>query len=221
MFKKSIIGIIIVAVCIGGYYTYNRYDTWQQNYNTSTNEKPIGQNSLRERISSMTVSSFDDLLEYADLVVEGEVVSDGVLAYDVFPKVVGTPDDHELNIKDKVAVTLTQFKVSKVLYGELETDLITVYQFGTPETDVGELKIKQGQKLICFLRNGDDDEGNPFNNTYPSVAWEEGFYDITNEKSTRAFSNVNGLCKFDNKPSSALLKEIENVVKRSEKLNRD
>ncbi|MDR2736848.1 MAG: hypothetical protein LBB49_04730, partial [Gracilibacteraceae bacterium] len=104
----------------------------------------------------------------------------------------------------------------KVLFGEVDTEIITVYQFGPPNTDMGEIKIKQGQKLICFLHKLDDEES-PFKGTYPSVGWEYGFYDITNENSAMAFSNVNGLCRFDHKPASALSKEIENAVKRREK----
>ena len=219
MLKKTLTGIVLVVVCFGGFLAYNKYETQQQyNYNISTNDKPVGQNDLRERMTFMPVASFDDLLQYTDIVVEGEVTSEGILAYDGYPKVQGAPDDHELNRKEKdVAVTLTQFKVTKVLFGELDTDIITIYQYGPPNTDIGELKITKDQKLICFLRKAGDEEG-PFKDAYPSAGWELGFYDISNENSTKAFSNVNGLCRYDNRPASALSKAIEDAIKRREKL---
>ena len=225
MLRKSIIGIIVtVVVCVGFVFAFNKYDSQrkqeaqqQYDYNISTNDKPVGQNAFKEFADIEPISSFDDLINLpgfreGGIIVEGEVVSKGVLAYDGFPKVAGTPDDHELNIKDKVEVTLTQFKVKRVLYGKLDTDIITVYQFGPPNTDLGELKVREEQKLICFLRKADYE---PFDeNTYGSVSWENGFYDISDEDRTRAFSNVNGLCRYDDRPSKDLIKEIESAVKR-------
>ena len=186
----------------------------QYNFNISTNNKPIGKNDIKLNSNGLPISSFDELFQYVDVVVEGEVISEGTLAYDCWPLVVGTTREHELNIQEKVEVTLTQFKVTRVLYGDVDSDTITILQLGPVNTDIGELKIEKGQKLVCFLKKTSTLDEKPFENLYGSVSWENGFYDISNENSTRAFSNVNGLCKYDGKPSSEFIKEIESVIKK-------
>ena len=224
MSKRLLIGVILVTVCLGllngcSKTEDSKNNSNQQNTISYTNNKPVGKNTFRDHAFVVQVRSYKDLLESADLIVEGEVISEGEHAYDGWPKVEGTPDDHELNRKDKVDVTLTKFKVTKVLYGKLDSDIITVYQYGPANTDIGELKVEKGQKLVCFLRLAEFTDGREFKNLYASVGWEDGFYDITDENSMRAFSNVNVLCKYDGKPSSEFIKEIESVIKKYNEQN--
>ena len=220
MSKKIFTVVLIVVLLTGllcgcGEKENSSSNTAQLAY---TNNKPIGDNVYRDNSDGFLVQSYGELLNFTDIIVEGEVISEGESEYDSHPKVAGTPDDHELNRKDKVAVTLTKFKVTRVLYGELESEIITIGQLGPPKTNIGEIKIEKGQKLICFLRKSEFVDGREIPNFYSSVDWENGFYDITDENCTRAFSNVNALCTYDGKPSSEFIKEIESIIKKHNEL---
>jgi len=182
----------------------NRYNDY------GTNDKKVGENAIRYLSSSIGIGSLDDLMQFADLIVEGEVISDGELVYDPPPQVEGASrgDFPDLDLTDGVATTHTKFKVTNTYYGETSSEIITILQFGLPDTDFGEIKIQKGQKLICMLRNSS------YKNIYASVSWENGFYDISDEK-VMAFSNINGLSKFDEKSVDELRQEFKNVIKRS------
>ena len=213
--SKKIFSVVLIVVLLAG-LLYGCGEKENGNSNTEqqtyTNNKPISDNVHRDNSDRFLVQSYGELLNFTDIIVEGEVISEGEAEQDSYPKVPGTPDDHELNRKDKVEVTLTKFKVTRVLYGELESDIITIGQLGPPKTNIGEIKIEKGQKLICFLRIAEFVDGRESSNFYASVDWENGFYDITDENSMRAFSNVNGLCTYDGKPSSEFIKEIESII---------
>lgn len=219
MIKKLILSVSIISFLVAGFLCFKMSTTnsgFTEILDYGINNKPVGQSIIRELIDCEPIGSLGEAIKGADLIVEGEVISEGKLALDSWPLVVGTSPDHELNMKDSVKLTMTNFKINRVLYGKVNTDVITIAQFGEPNTNKGEIKIKKGRNMVCFLRESHDSKtGKKIENEYASVSWENGFFDVTDK--TYAFSNIKGLSAYDGNSKDEFINTLRKVIKIKKK----
>jgi len=203
---KKIISIftVIALVLIPAYFTVfdNNEDI------SSMDEKFIG--SDYAGFYKMPIENFEDILHHSDLVVIGEVVDDGTENdVEVFNM---TSDDKE-NFKEKFGkystetVTFTEFRVTEILNGELDEEVITVRQIGEAGSDYGETKIKNNQRMLLMLGELESD-------IYIIPALESGAFVITDGK-TKSNGKDKAILEFENQNLDKILKEINKYYKKN------
>jgi len=205
MKKTAFIGITVLALALVAVLAVNQVNAARgmtYNANPDVSNKMVCSKPLANAFYETPLESIDDLLRFADLVAVGEVVSDGTVTTAEWGKVHNDPEGKtEMSSFPPVTVTHTKVKISKVLYGETKSDTITVLQAG--EGELGETKIKKGQKLVMLLRDGAEGD-----NIYSSVSWEKGFFEIGQDNRLVSFSDDLVVAKYDKTSLDLLTRDI-------------
>lgn len=177
----------------------NKLNTY--NSNNIEQEKVVGSKMGVSIFSRIPAESLEELLENANLVFEGTVITDGSSQNkqleDKFISNYG---------KDKVFEYTTssfEIKIEKMLFGKSDSETIILDQLGSANSDSGETKVKKGEKMLFILKKNNDGE-----NTYSSVDLEDGLF--------RILSDNKAVSKYDNKDLIQLKTEIKSICDRKQ-----
>lgn len=204
------LAIITTVTCIG--IGLNRDSVSEKsvyNMNPDVSSKVIGSEMIRNSAWLIPIKSIEDLVSYADLIVIGEVISDGVTKTEEWPKVEGDPQGQlDISNRSPMSVSHTKVKISKTLYGKANSDTITLLQLGKSGDDRGETKVKKNKKMLLVLKDSKDGR-----NIYSSVCYEDGLFEINNDNKVKAFSKELVMAKYDDTDIDLLEKDIIKALK--------
>ncbi|HOV27812.1 MAG TPA: hypothetical protein PK566_15830 [Pseudobacteroides sp.] len=142
--------------------------------------------------------TLDDMLPYADLIVKGKVISDGVNKTKEIPGA-------KYGLKQ--ALTYYQVEIIETLYGSEDSNIITFTQLGEADNDKVEKKVKKGDELLFILHKHPDG--------YNSVSLEYGLFSVTDGKKVKSLSNGNNLQKYAD--LDTLKNDIDEKLKKIKK----
>jgi len=213
--KKVIVSIFLfVLTVISASSIFAFYDTpVKYNDNPDLSGKVVG--SLKnDFLCRYRAETMEVLLEQADLIIEGEVVSDGTTKTEYFSLGDEAAEEKlEKMFPGKSApaynVTSSQIKVNRVLYGDVDTDTIELHQFGSAGSDNGETKVRKGRKMIFILRKHPDKE-----NVYSSVDFEDGLFEVDEDNKLLSLSDNMLTAKYDGLDAKTLEKDISKALKK-------
>ncbi len=167
--------------------------------------KVVGSKSVDGFLSKISAESINDLIDNADLIVIGKVITDGITA----KKKLDFPNNQlkekalgDVNSEIEFSVSRSEFEISEVLFGESKTNIITISQLGEAGNDNGETKIKKGNDMLLILKRHKDNK-----NMYSSISFEEGLFLTNNDKVVSLSDNIS-LSKYDGKNLYNLKKDI-------------
>jgi hypothetical protein len=207
MKNRLAISISLFTLAVIGIFIYQN-QTVPYNLNPDTN-KVIGSQHLRDFSYTLPINSIDDPVGYADLIIIGEVVSDGVVTKEEFPKVEGDDKGETvLSNLPPVTVTKTPIKIDKIIYGKADSEIITLIQLG--DQNWGVTKVKKNSKMLLILHKG--------NNQYGSVCWEDSMFKIDDNGKVMSLSNEISIAKYDGTNIALLEKDIIKGLKNKNKL---
>jgi len=180
-------------------------------YNTSPNisAKVVGS----EKLSTYRIpfNSIDELVSKSDLVILGEVISDGTTIKQNFN--LPDPAKSKLNTlksgSDKTStITVTQatVKIDKVLYGDTYLEEIKFDQLGKAGNDDFQTKVKKNQKVILALKKNTND-------SYASVDLEDGVFSVNENNKVFSFSKNIAFAKYDSLDLNVLIEDIKKSKK--------
>jgi hypothetical protein len=142
--------------------------------------------------------TLDDMLPYADLIIKGKVISDGVNKAKEIPGA-----KYEL----KQALTYYQVEINETLYGSENSKIITFTQLGEADNDKVEKKVKKGDELIFILHKHPDG--------YNSVSLEYGLFNVIGDKEVKSLSSGKNLQKYTD--IDVLKNDIDEKLKKVKK----
>lgn len=219
MNKKIILitslAIFLVVAIVGITLMYNNTGNEKISYNMNpdNSKKIIGSAEVRKKMSLLPITSIDDLVGYADLIVTGEVISEGVTGKAGWPKVEGdTQGKTDLSNLPPVDVTYTKIKINKTLYGKADSDIITLLQLGKAGDDKGETKVKNKKKMLFVLRKANEGE-----DIYSSVCYEDGLFEISDDDKVLSLSNEITESKYDGTHIDLLIKDVIKGLKNKKR----
>jgi hypothetical protein len=138
------------------------------------------------------------MLPYADLIIKGKVISDGVNKAKEIPGA-----KYEL----KQALTYYQVEINETLYGSENSKIITFTQLGEADNDKVEKKVKKGDELIFILHKHPDG--------YNSVSLEYGLFNVIGDKEVKSLSSGKNLQKYTD--IDVLKNDIDEKLKKVKK----
>ena len=188
------------------------------------NENPRFDKPNGDYSKSAEIACFDlyQLLDYAEAVIIGEVVSDGEPYSEDFT-LPGIGESFDV----KASLTKTKIRVDEILYGEsvvnagiaanvdgIETSeaaksadkIIDFVQLGQPGVDDMVIKVRRGEKIILFAIY---DEKYDY---YCSVSFENGVFYIR-EDGLYTNSNRYEFGKYDGTPAELLKRDVAALIK--------
>ncbi len=208
-----LVTIVLLAlfITVGIVYSFesNRVD---YNMNPDISSKNVGSDCFQGL--RMPAKNLDALLQPADLVVVGKVVSDGVTKTKSLKSNTGT---NPLDIKfstlfpDKELtfdVTQVKIQIENVILGDKDIKEITFSQLGHASSNNYQTKVKKNQKLLFILEKNADD------GAYSSVDFEDGLFLISKEQKVLSLSKNITVAKYDGLILENLIKDIANIVNR-------
>jgi|LSQX01.1.fsa_nt_gb hypothetical protein len=208
-----LVTIVLLAlfITVGIVYSFesNRVD---YNMNPDISSKNVGSDCFQGL--RMPAKNLDALLQPADLVVVGKVVSDGVTKTKSLKSNTGT---NPLDIKfstlfpDKELtfdVTQVKIQIENVILGDKDIKEITFSQLGHASSNNYQTKVKKNQKLLFILKKNADD------GAYSSVDFEDGLFLISKEQKVLSLSKNITVAKYDGLILENLIKDIANIVNR-------
>lgn len=135
-----------------------------------------------------------------DMVIEATVLDDGKTIEEDAPTTF--PGEEPI----KLHRTLYEVSVDNVLNGECPDSKIIFEQMGSSGSDVGETKVKKGERVILFL------EKNRYG--YSAMGQEQGIYIIGSDEKINSLTDNNDLInKYNKKQYKEFAKEIKEVQK--------
>lgn len=192
LFKRYALHFITCLVLLGIvlFSTFNKQD--------KVINKEVGSDSLMA--TRLEVNSLKELIDKADLIIVGDVLTDGLT------KNVTIGDDG--NDKGGVTFDITenQVAINNVLYGSTDAKEITFQQLGKAGNNMFQTKVQKGNKVLLILIKDDSSE-----NTYASVDFENGCFVISNNK-VLSLSNVEAVAKYDNLNLNNLTQDIRKLT---------
>lgn len=198
--KKLIIIFVILVAVVGLISSCSENEVY--NMNPDTSKKVIGSKSLL--LDRLPIENTEQLMRFSDLVVIGNVVSEGKL----ITETIGTEEVFKAKGADiNIELTEIDVKIDKILYGKVSSDIIKIVQVGKPNSDIGETKIKKNKKVLLVLSKDNDKE-----NIYSSVDFENGIFEIIDNK-LMSYSDNKNIAKYDNISVDILIKDIKETKK--------
>lgn len=143
----------------------------------------------------------DHLMSFSDLVLTGTVLDDGNNIEDEFPQ---SFEDEE---KQKYFRSTRSIKIDEILFGEYNAEEILFEQMGKADSDIGETKVKKGDKVLLFL------EANKYG--YSAVGQEQGIFVIKSDKAISLSDNMDIINKYDNRDDNLVKDDIIKAKKSS------
>lgn len=214
MSKSKIATITLISaliLAVGVIQITNKSKTVQYNTNPNISSKVVGSEKVNGfRIPS---SSMDELLDYAELVVVGEVLTEGNT------KKIPLNASSEQNAKfmaqfsklPTYEVVDADFKVNEVIYGDstLEGTTIKFSQLGRAGNDDYQTKAKKGNQMLLILRKAEEE------NTYASVDFEDGMFLVDKNENNKLLSLSKNIlvAKYDGLDLKVLKDDIKKAKK--------
>lgn len=198
--KKTLTIFTFIALVLVPAYLLSRDSN--ENVPSIIEEKFIG--SDYAGFYKMPIENFDDILYHSELIVIGEVIDDGT-ENDV--EVYNMTSEEKEKFKEKFGkmptetVTYSEFRVTEIVNGELNEDVITIRQIGEAGSDYGETKIKNNQRLLLIL---DELESG----IYIIPALESGAFVIADGK-IKSNGKDKAILEFENQKLDKVIKAIE------------
>lgn len=206
-YKISLLVLICACLLPIGIKGTNTYSN-----NRNNQEKAVGSKMGFSVFSRIPAESIEELLKDANLVVEGTVITEGNpesrnLA---FPNKV--LEDKFINRygEDKVFkydLSSYEIEVEKTLFGKCNSETIILNQFGSPDSDIGETKVKKGEKVLLILKEDNEKE-----NSYFSVDLEDGLFKVLSDNKVVSLSDNKAVARYDNKDLTQLESEIKSIL---------
>ena len=203
--------------------SFNDTGTIAETEITTDTESPYNQNPRFDkpngdytRMAEIAGYNLYEILDYAEAVILGEVVSDGE-PYSEDLTLPGIGESFDV----KASLTKTKIRVDEILYGESVVDagstetagatgttdkIIDLVQMGKPGVDDMVIKVRRGEKIILFAHY--DDEKNYF----AAVSFENGIFYIR-EDGLYTNSNLFEFAKYDGTPTELLKRDIAALIK--------
>ncbi len=210
--KKRIVSSISLGVVSALLFVgcNSSQDSVSYNMSPDNSKKIVGSSKVREMMSLAKIDSVDKLANYADLIVIGTVESDGVTTTAEWPKIQGEKTESVEMERDPVTVTHTKIKIEKTLFGEADSDTITLLQLGKAGSDQGETKVKKNKKMLFILRKSQN--GNE--TVYSSVLYEDGLFEIDSKNKITSLTNNIVEAKYDGLDKDILIKDIMKGIRK-------
>ena len=199
--KRMIVVIAIFVLCL--LTLFSCAEQYEYNTDIDTN-KPNG--SFIKAVETYG-EKLDDFVKMSDVIIIGEVVTDGVECTDDFY----IDGDNPAEGSDFIDVVYTKIdvKIDEVLYGTVKEDTITVVQLGKPGINDAQMKMLKGDSVVLLLSYRSDEE------VYCSVGSENcDFYIL--ENGLYSYSNLPDIGKYDGTPPELLKRDINNILKSKE-----
>lgn len=215
--KLKIIGITLMStliIALGAFKISNKIGTVQYNTNPDISSKVVGSETFvgyRMRLTSM-----EELLRFADLVIIGEILTDG----ETKEKPISASPEQDAKFTELFSkvptykVAQTNVKVNKVIYGDsnLVDTIIKFNQLGEAGNDYNQTKAKKGDEMLLILCKSDEDD------TYASVSFEDGMFLIDkNNGKLLSLSKDILVAKYDGLDQQILENDIKKSIKKAKR----
>lgn len=199
---KKILLPVLFCICL---LTFSIYFVNSIESKSEQNLQKIVGSKMPGSEMSFNWESFKDIKHLIDfgskLVVKVTILDDGKTLEEDAPT--AFPGEDAI----KIHRTLFDVDVDEVLYGEYANQNIVFEQMGVAGSDVGETKVKKGDKVILFL------EKNRYG--YSAMGQEQGIYRIGEDEKINAMTdNVDLINKYDKKEVKEFIKEIKKMMKQ-------
>jgi len=191
---------VLVAAVVSGVMLNNMFGfTNSLHYNDSPDLNKETGSFIK--FASLYGETLDDYIDMSDAIIMGEVISDGV----------GFEDTWSYDISEKeqrthtFALTSTEIRVDKILYGSVEEKIVNLVQQGSPGVTDAEAKVKKGQSVVILLKgqgNGKD---------YASISCENGIFYVENSK-LYTLSPLEDFSKYDGCDLQVLLSDMNRII---------
>ena len=151
--------------------------------------------------------NLETMAKHADLIIVGEVVSDGVngtITIDV-PKEVQSKNER-LGIKSpSFPVINTKIQIKEVISGRCNEEEIIISQLGIKD-DSSETKIKKGKTMILMLKKHKDSDI-----LYSSVNFNDGLYEVKDSGKIGVLSEQVVFKKYEDMEKKDFIKEVKKL----------
>lgn len=158
--------------------------------------------------SAKAFMDLEFMAKYSDLVIVGEVVSNGVVEHKTIDRSESEIEkDNRLGIKPLgYDVTRTKIKVKEVISGRCKNDEIIISQLGMLNNDDGETKVKKGKTMILLLNKHPNEEI-----LYSSVNLNDGIYEVKDSGKIGVLSDEEDFKKYEDMGKEGFIKEVDNL----------
>jgi hypothetical protein len=194
--KKTIVIAVLFITLLSStiaYFTiFNKYKGLPReayNMNPDTSQKIIGSKSISPVFDRIIPKNLEECVQFADLIVIAKVVSPGTTKMVEFPFQKGSEMiDKSTGQPVKYSVCSSQLQIERVIYGKDPGEIITLSQLGPSDSNNGETKVKNGDKMLFILRKVDSTTNK---NVYSNVFAEDSMFLIDeNNKLTSLSDNL-------------------------------
>lgn len=187
--KIFVIGAVILGISLSSLTAYTSLNHTDKQSNKIVGSK-LADNTFH--FNREPIDSIDELLGYADLVVIGTVKTDAVTVVEKLPD---NPNNTGLR---ELKVAYSEVEIEETLFGNSTSKTITFKELGEAGKNNEQTKVKKGDKVLLVLHKGEKE------NLYASVAFEDGVFNLKNEKQVFSLSDNPVLTKYDNKDINLL-----------------
>lgn len=187
------------------------------NKNPDVSGKVVGSNSMSSILDRERARDVGDLLALSDLVVVGEVVSDGIdhIQALTYPEFFPSKELEEKAGSPTYTLSVSTIRVKQVLVGNSSQETFDLTQMGTAGNDlVGETKVKRGETYVFFLRENEEEA---WAGSYSSVACEDGIFQVFGNGTVLSLTDNLHLAIYDDRSMDLLLRDLDAAVKQGVK----
>lgn len=220
--KKSFITILIIIIIIcsliiiiacskndkeqAGYT--EKPEQVEYNENPDLSSKVVGSALTSPSAVRELLTTVDDLIKNADLIIIGKVLDNGVPGeYNTFGSLDKDTEDlfKERGVSTKSSCTYTQIKVMEVIGGRKpETDEIVLFQLGKPGVDDIQAKVKKDEVLLMILR-----ESTETKNLYYAHNLEDSLFYIDDNDKVLSMSHTLICARYDGLAKDILIRDLK------------
>lgn len=204
--------ILLCAVLFIGFTTQSSH---HESYNSTPDisTKVIGSKEFKESFFIIPYQDIEEACNDADLIVIGTVTSSGETEYRELYS--GEPEMHNKyrqsfpsSKSPTYPVSKNEISVDEILFGSCDK-LITLTQNGEAGTDIGETKVKKGERMLFILHKDPAGE-----NMWSSVSLEDGLFLLRENGKVLSLTDNLKLAKYDDRSLNLIKKDIKDAVSR-------
>lgn len=213
--KLKLITFIIIFAVMTGLVFFAYYSSSSDNKNDLLNGHPLVVNSEKIVGSNqfealrITPESLNDVVNNADYILVGEVMTDAITVEKPHMSQENSPlekkylEKFDSQKKRIFSVAQTKVKVEEVIYGSMDIGKeITYSQLGQAGNDKYQTKVKKGERVMLILKR------NPENDTYASVDFENGVFIVSKNGKVRSLSDNKVVAHYDGIDLGVLKKDL-------------